>query len=348
MILQQLSEAAGISGQEDRVRDIILPAIEPHVSDIRIDAMGNLLAYQKGSDGENHPRVMIAAHMDEVGFMVTGYDSDGLLRFDSVGGIDDRILPGLRMRVGEKGLYGVVTWVPIHKNHDQKVVKMSSLRIDIGATSKSAAEGMAPRGSMIVFDSYFGKIGDLWRGKAFDDRAGCAMLVDILANGPYAADVLAAFTTQEEVGLRGATVAARAFKPEVAFVLETTTAFDLPDPTADPDDLLTTANPVCEVGKGPALTLMDSRMVANPKLVNFLRDTANAHNIPYQLKTRLGGGTDAGAIHLQNEGVPTAILSLPARYIHSPIALLHPDDYERTVRLVGHLLNAILPEHYAH
>ena len=243
MILQALSEAAGISGQEDTVRDLIIEAIEPHVTDLRIDPMGNVLALQAGEKGATRPRVMLAAHMDEVGFMVTGYDGDGLIQFDSVGGIDDRILPGLRVKIGTNGLPGVILWTPIHKNRDQNVVKMSSLRIDIGASSKSDAQSKAPLGSMIVFDTVFGEHGELWRGKAFDDRAGCAVLVDLLHNGPYPVDVLVAFTVQEEVGLRGARVAARALAPDMAFSLECTTAHDLPDPSADPDELYITPKP---------------------------------------------------------------------------------------------------------
>lgn len=345
-MLQQLSEVAGISGQEDAVRDIILQAIEPHVDEIRIDAMGSLLVVQRGWQSDARPRVMMAAHMDEIGFMVTGYDSDGLIRFTSVGGIDDRILPGLRVKLGGGGINGVIIWTPIHKNRDQNVVKQSNLRIDIGVSSKSEAEGKAPKGTMIVFDSYFGQVGDLWRGKAFDDRAGCAMLVELVQQGPYESDLLAAFTVQEEVGLRGATVAARAFKPDLAIAIETTTANDLPDPDADPDDLMTTPNPTCKVGEGPVLTVMDRSVMVNPKLVRYLRQTAEQNAIPYQLKTRPGGGTDAGSIQFQNGGVVAGTVSLPARYIHSPAALIHPEDFGHTVDLLRMVLNTVTPEDY--
>jgi len=338
MILQELSEAAGISGQEDAVRDIIQRTIEPHVTDMRVDTMGNLLARQAGTDGENRPKVMLAAHMDEVGFMVTGYDSDGTLHFDSVGGIDDRILAGKRVRVGPNGMPGVVLWTPIHKNRDQKVVKMSSLRIDIGASSKSDAQTRAPLGTMIVFDSSYGEHGNLLRGKAFDDRVGCSVLVDVLEAGPYPVDVLVAFTVQEEVGLRGAMVATRALKPDIAFSLECTTAHDLPDPDADPDEVHSTPNPAARLGSGPALTLMDRSIMVPPAVVDFMRETAEAEDIPYQFKTRRGGGNDAGQIALQNGGVPAATISVPARYIHSPAALIDPNDYTATVNLVSALL----------
>jgi tetrahedral aminopeptidase len=341
MMLKALSEAAGVSGQEDAVRDLILKAISPHVSDLQIDTMGNILAKQPGMDATNRPRVMLAAHMDEVGFLVTGYDSDGLLQFDSVGGIDDRILPGLQMRIGQTGLPGVVLWTPIHKNRDQNVTKMDSLRIDIGATSKADAQAKAPLGTMIVFDSHYRQHGNLIGGKAFDDRAGCAVLIDVLQAGPYPVDVLVAFTVQEEVGLRGAQVATRALQPDIAFSLECTTAHDLPDPAADPDDLINTPNPTARLGHGPALTVMDRSVMVNPALLDFMRQTAEAAGIPYQLKTRRGGGNDAGQISLQGGGVPAATISIPARYIHSPAALLSPADYDATVELVQQLLDQI-------
>ena len=209
MLLEKLSNAIGVSGDEGAVRKIVLDAIKGHVTDIEIDSIGNVTAFKKGT-GESDLRVMLAAHMDEIGFMITGYDSNGFLKFTNVGGVDDRILPGQRLTIGEKGLPGVITWVPIHKGYDQNVKKLKDLRIDIGASSKSAAEGKVKRGSRATFDSTFAEINEVMvRGKAFDDRVGCSLLIDILQGGPYAVDIVAAFTVQEEVGLRGATVAAQ-------------------------------------------------------------------------------------------------------------------------------------------
>lgn len=342
MILKSLSEAVGVSGKEDAVRKIILEAIDGHAESIRIDSMGSVTAIKPGkTKKKNLPRVMLAAHMDEIGFMVTGYDSNGLIRFTNVGGVDDRILPGLRVRIGANLTPGVIIWAPIHKNRDQNVTKMSSLRIDIGATNKEGVSSKVRRGDRIAFDSQFMELGEkTLRGKAFDDRAGCALLVDILQGGPYPVDVLAAFTVQEEVGLRGAQVAAQTLKPDVAFALEGTTAHDVPDPTADRDDE-TEINPACRMGYGPALTVMDRSMITQPVLLNFLRTTAEKNGIPYQLKTQLGGGTDAGSIHLTEGGVPSAVISLPCRYIHSPAAYLNRDDYDNTLALLKAALKAI-------
>lgn len=341
MILKELSEAVGVSGQEDAVRKLILEAIDGHAENIRIDALGSITAIKPGTDGANRPRIMLAAHMDEVGFMVQGYDGDGLIRFTNVGGIDARIMPGLRVKVGDKGLPGVVVWTPIHKNRDQNVVKMDNLRIDIGATSKDGARGQVKRGERIAFDSPYVEMSDkIRRGKAFDDRVGCSLLVDLLQGGPYPVDVLAAFTVQEEIGTRGARVAAQILQPDLAVVLEGTTAHDLPDPTAEPDER-EHRNPTTRLGDGPALTVMDASMITDPRLLGWLRETAAANNIPYQHKTALGGGTDAGAIHIANSGVPSAVVSVPCRYIHSPAALMNIDDYDHTLQLVKAALNSL-------
>ncbi len=340
MILKELSEAIGVSGNEDAVRKIILDAIKDHVDSIRIDAMGSITAIKKGTDS-SRPRVMLDAHMDEIGFMITGFDSNGLIHFTAIGGVDDRILPGLRLLIGDDKIPGVIIWTPIHKNRDQHVVKMSNLRIDIGVSKKDEASGKVKKGDRAVFDSRFMEIGEkVLRGKAFDDRVGCSLLIDILQGGPYPADVLVAFTVQEEIGLRGAQVAAQTFNPDVAFALEGTTANDIPNPNADPDKD-EDPNPTCRMGGGPALTVMDRSMIVNPVLLNFLRQTAESNHIPYQLKTQLGGGTDAGSIHLANGGVRSAVISMPCRYIHSPTAYLNRDDYAHTLKLIQTVLNTI-------
>lgn len=341
MLLRELSEAIGVSGQEDAVRRVILPAIKEHAADIRIDSLGSITAVRPGTDA-GALRVMVTAHMDEVGFMVTGFDSDGLIHFAPVGGVDERILPGLRVKIGTKPVPGVIIWPPIHKTAGQNnTTKISALRIDIGASSKDEAAGRVQRGDRVAFDSQYMELGEhMLRGKSFDNRVGCSLLVDILQGGPYPVTVLAAFTVQEEVGLRGARVAARALKPDVALVLEGTTANDIPNPAADPDDD-EDINPACRLGDGPALTIMDRSMIADPRLLAFLRQTAETNSIPYQLKTQLGGGTDAGAIHMVNAGVPSAVISVPCRYIHSPAAYLRRDDYNNTLRLLQAALNSL-------
>lgn len=340
MLLKELSEAIGVSGDESAVRKIIVEAIKDHVTGLHIDSIGNLTAFKRGT-GESKLRVMIAAHMDEIGFMVTGFDNSGALRFTNVGGVDDRILPGLRVKVGSDQIPGVIMWTPIHKNHDQNAKKLSDLRIDIGTTNKNGTESKVKRGDRIAFDSYFAEIGDtMLRGKAFDDRVGCSLLIDLLQGGPYPVDVIAAFTVQEEIGLRGAQVAAQRHSPDVALVLEGTTAHDVPVADADPDDP-TVANPACKLGAGPVLTVMDRSMITPPQLLRFLRQTAERKAIPYQIKTVLGGGTDAGRIHLANGGIPSAVISVPCRYIHSPTAYLNKTDYAHTLQLLQAALGTV-------
>ncbi|MBL8134506.1 MAG: M42 family metallopeptidase [Anaerolineae bacterium] len=340
MILKQLSEAVGVSGKEDAVRDLILPAIRDHVTNIRIDPLGGVSALKAGTRA-GALRVMIAAHMDEIGFVVRGIDGDGLIRFSPVGGVDERILPGLRVRLGANLLSGVIIWTPIHQNRDQNSVKISSLRIDIGAANKEEASGKVSPGDLVAFESAFLELGGgMLRGKSFDDRVGCSLLVDVLQAEAYPVDVLAAFTVQEEIGLRGARVAAQRLKPDLALILEGTTAHDVPNPNSTLDDD-TGVNPTCRVTGGPALSFMDRSMIAHPGLLASLKETAEAAGIPYQYKTQLGGGTDGGAVHVSNTGVPTAVISMPCRYIHSPTALLHQADYDSTLALIKAFLHRL-------
>ena len=335
--LESLSNAIGVSGEEDEVRQLLIDAVRERADELLVDALGNLIVYQRGSSQPDYT-VMIAAHMDEVGLMVTAVESNGLLQFTNVGGIDARILPGLRVKVGADRKHGVVLWKPIHMGRDMKTVEMDSLRIDVGAKDKKAAQ----LGERIAFDAEFAMLSDtVARGKALDDRVGCSLLVDILAGGPYPVTVAAAFTVQEEIGLRGATVAARRIKPDAAIVLEGTPAFDVPDPgyEAAAGDLPT--NPATRLGAGVVLTLADSSMITDPRVMRFLRETAEAQGIAYQLKTVAGGGTDAGAIHTAGAGTPTMTLSVPCRYIHSPSALLDLGDYDCALRLAQAALRSM-------
>ena len=338
MILKELSEAIGVSGKEEAVRKVILAAIDGHAENIQIDPVGSITAFKKGT-GRKRPTVLLAAHMDEIGFMVTGFDSSGLIRFVNVGGIDARILPGLRVKLGDKHVPGVIVWAPIHKNRSQSVKEIEDLRIDIGVSSKDAANGKIKRGDRIAFDSQYMEIGaDTLRGKAFDDRVGCSVLIDILQGGPYLVDIIAAFTAQEEVGLRGAKVVAQRTSPDIALVLESSPCHDVPNPAADPDNPVED-NPSARLGDGPVLTLLDASMVTDPRLFDFLRKTASKNDIPAQMKMRRGGGTDGGAIHVANSGTPAAVVSVPCRYIHSPTAIMRRSDYDNTLKLVQAALN---------
>ena len=340
MLLETLSNASGVSGEEDEVRSLILPAIRDHVAEIDVDALGNLTAIQPGAVYPEFT-VMIAAHMDEIGLMVTAVDPNGLIQFTNIGGIDPRILPGLRVKVGAQRSPGVILWKPIHLGRDMKTVPIDNLRIDVGVDDKSAAKP----GDRIAFDSRFARLSDkVLRGKAFDDRVGCSILIDILRAGPYPVTIAAAFTVQEEIGLRGAKVASQRLTPDAAIVLEGTTAYDLPNPNYEADAGDLPANPTTQMGEGAVLTLADGSLITDPRVLSFLRETASANDIPYQLKTFGGSATDGGVIHTAQTGLPTMILSVPCRYIHSPTALLNLDDYASVLNLSQAVLNRLTPQ----
>ena len=338
MILETLSNAFGPSGCETEVRAAIRDAIKDHVDDLRVDHLGNLLAIQKGTASEL--TVMVAAHMDEVGLMVTYADDAGMLHFTILGSIDDRVLPAERVLVGPSRVPGVIAIKPVHKTTPEernKVVKAEQLVIDIGATSKSDAEASVKKGDYVVFATTFRDLGDTVCGKAFDDRAGCAVLVELVKRGPYPFTFRPVFTTMEEIGLRGARVAGFAVNPDAAFVLEGTICDDSPKERDE--------SPTTELGKGPAISLADPSTIADRRLVKLLLDTAAAEGISCQFKQPGKGGTDAGAIHLAREGVPTVPVSVPCRYIHSPVSLLHKRDFAQTVDLLAAALRR-LPDNF--
>ncbi|MGD2165848.1 MAG: M42 family metallopeptidase, partial [Anaerolineae bacterium] len=336
--LRELSDAYGVSGNEDAVRLVVIEAIRDHVDEIRIDALGNVLTLKRGT-GHDGMRVMLAAHMDEIGLMVVGHDDRGLLKVRAVGGIDARLLPGSVLAVGPDAIPGVIGIKPIHlveSDEMKKVTKIEKLTVDIGAKGKEEAQKAAPLGTYATFATRFRELGPTVTGKAFDDRAGCAVLVELLQGDRFAFDLHAVFTVQEEVGLRGAKVAAYAVDPDCAFALEGTIADDIPK---EKD-----GSPTTELGKGPAITVMDRTFVADRRLVRLLTGTAEELDIPYQFKQPGVGGTDSGAIHLAREGVPSATVSVPARYIHSPVALLSLEDFDNTVRLMRESLSRLTPE----
>lgn len=335
-LLKALSDAPGVSGSEAAVRKIVRDAIQEHVDEIRVDNLGNLIARKQPASGSNDPlRIMIAAHIDEVGFMVVNIGSDGMLKFQTIGGIDPRIVLSKVVRIGDDDIPGIIGVKPVHlmeRAEAKQVLKIENLVIDIGATNADDAKKNVKPGDYVSFYTEFGQAGVLVKGKAFDDRAGCTVLASLLEED-YPFELYAAFTVQEELGLRGARVAAYDINPDVAFALEGTIADDLPK---DKD-----TSPTTEVGKGPAITFMDRSVIPDKRLVRLLVNTAEAHGIPYQFRRALGGGTDAGQIHLAREGIPSAVVSVPCRYIHSPAALLSPDDLEHTIKLMAHALKRL-------
>jgi putative aminopeptidase FrvX len=336
MILKQLSEAVGISGNESAVRAVVIDAVKQHVDEIRVDALGNVLAFKRGT-GRRRMCVMLSAHMDEVGLMVVGHTNDGFLQIRTVGGIHPSLLPGVLLQVGPEHIPGVIGIKPIHlletDGEGQKVPTIEDLVVDVGAKNKEEARNLAPVGTYAAFATPFRELGPTVSGKAFDDRAGCAVQVELLRGERFRFDLHAAFTVQEEVGLRGAQVAAYAIEPDCGFALEGTVADDIPKAKE--------SSPTTELGKGPAITIMDRSFIADRRLIRLLTSTAEELDIPYQFKQPGVGGTDAGAIHRSREGVPSVTVAVPCRYIHSPVALLSLEDFSNTVQLMRESLSRL-------
>jgi endoglucanase len=339
LLLEQLSNEIGVSGDESLIRKIIIPAIKNHVDQVTVDTMGNVFAYK--SQAEAAKTVMVTAHMDEVGFMITEIRGSGMLRFQPAGGFDPRILPGKTVLVGKNRIPGVIGLEAIHNlQGDQfsKAPTIKSLAIDIGAAKKEEATAKVSVGDYAAFDTNYEFLnsdpneptGGIVKGKALDNRVGCALLVEILKEA-YPVNVVGVFTVQEEIGLRGASVAAHKVNPDVAIVLECTTADDIP--VRDKE----IGYP--RLGDGPCLTVMDRAFFANRTLLDLVEATANKQNIPYQFKNPSMGGTDAGAIHLAQAGIPSIGISVPGRYIHSPVTLMDLADFWRSLELVKATLN---------
>ena len=328
-LLQQLTEAVGVSGAEREVRRLIRDMIVDHVDEWDVDTMGNLLATKRGT-GESDRRVLIDAHMDEVGLIITDIDSQGMLRFGTVGGFDPRSLLGKVVQVGPDKIMGIIGARAVHllKSADfAKIVQVDAMRIDIGARNKDAANGKVSIGDYAAFVTTYRELegGRSAIGKAFDNRAGCAALIELLRGERYPFDLVASFSVQEEVGLRGPQTAAYKANSDLALILECTLAYDLPNKK----DI----SPNVAMGKGVSLYVMDSGTIQDPRLVAHLMQTAAAHDIPYQIRQPGGGGTNTAAIQRVHGGIPAATMAVPGRYAHTPTMMINLDDYAHLARL---------------
>ncbi len=319
--LAGLCALPGVSGDEALVRQRVWERLRPLAEQAWIDPLGSLVLTWCWRSGTG-PRVVLAAHLDEVGLIVTGIDGDGLLRFESVGGVDARILPGCALRVGRSGIPGTVALPPVHLTPRQRREQASDpddLRIDIGASDREQAERAVSPGDRAVFASPVGSLGRLFRAKALDDRAGVAAIVAALEGLPRPTFPLAvAFTVQEEIGTRGAAAVAEVLGADAAVILETTTAADLPGVVG--------RRRVTSLGAGPALTALDAGMIAGRSWTETLARTARDEGIPFQWKQAAAGGTDGA--HFQGEAADVAVLSLPCRYLHAPCGVMDPADLE--------------------
>lgn len=332
-LLEKLSTAFGVSGFEDEVRQVIHQFVKPLVDEVRIDALGNLIATRHGKPDFT---LMLDAHMDEVGLIVSYIEEKGFLRFATVGGWDARILPAqvVKVRTREGRLItGVIGSLPPHvlKPEDrEKPFKLEDLFIDVGASSAEEVRKMGIRiGDPAVPYYPFERLSEnLVGGKAFDDRAGCAVAIRVLhelQRENLDLTLVCNFAIGEETGLRGARAAAYSINPNVALALEGTIGADVPGvvPARQPTAL----------GKGPAITIADSSLIVSRRIVEALEQIAEKLRISYQYKLPIYGGTDAGAIHTTRGGILSGVLSVPCRYIHSQFSLMRLDDFENTVKL---------------
>ncbi len=342
-MLKELTDANGIPGNERAPRQVMKKYIEPLADEIEYDNLGSLIAKKIGDP--NGPKIMIAGHLDEVGFMVSQIDEKGFIKFQTVGGWWSHVMLSQRVtittRKGEE-IIGVIGSKPPHilpAEARKKVVDMKELFIDIGATSKEEALewGIRP-GDMITpyFEFNVMKNEKMLLAKAWDNRIGCAIAIDVfkaLKDSNHPNIVYGVGNVQEEVGLRGAKTSTFKIQPDIGFALDVGVAGDTPGITAKES--------TSKLGDGPQIIIYDASMVGHKGLRDFVVDIAEEHNIPYQFDSTPGGGTDAGSIHLTANGVPAMAIGIATRYIHSHAAILHRDDYENTVKLIVEVIKRL-------
>lgn len=324
-LLEKLCNAVAVSGDEGAARKIVLEEVKPFADEVTVDALGSVLVRKKGRD-KKALRVLLDCHLDEVGFMITHDDDDGFYRFDTVGGIDERYLAGKQVVVGKDRLPGVIGARPIHlttASERKYAIDVDAMRVDLGP------EGKAQVGDRGTFATKFKRVGATLMSKAIDNRIGCAILIELLKNAPKNIELCLAFSAQEEIGLRGAKVAAYHFKPDLAIAVDSTPARDLPDFDGKENVAYN-----AKLGLGPAIYMANASTLDDPRLVKFLEETALKNKIQFQFRQPGGGGTDAGAIQKTHAGVPVVSVSVPHRYTHSPISVARIDDWKNTLNLL--------------
>jgi putative aminopeptidase FrvX len=317
-LIKRLTETFGPAGSEGPIRELIRKEVEPYVDEIKVDALGSLICLKKGTGGGK--KVILDAHMDEIGVIVTHIDENGFLRFSNIGGVSPVVALGQRVYF-ENGTFGVIG---SEKLDDIKDLKLDKLFIDIGATSLEEAAKKVKVGDMAAFYQPAIDLGNRMVAKAMDDRIGCAVVIEALKRLKQTQhDIYAVFAAQEEVGLRGARVAAYGIDPDVGIAFDVTRTGDTPKAHTMEVSL----------GKGAAIKVKDMSLICHPGLRNYLVKLAEDNDIPYQMEVLERGGTDSGAIQLTRAGVPAGVISIPSRYIHSPSEMVDLEDVEACVKL---------------
>jgi putative aminopeptidase FrvX len=317
-LIKKLTEAYGPSGHEEQIREVIRAEVESLADEVRVDTLGNLIARKRGSGGGK--KVMLAAHMDEIGLIVSYVDEKGFLRVQPIGGVDLTTLAGGRVQFAD-GTLGVIA--PEDRTEFKKNPELSKLYVDIGATSRDEAQ--ARLGEAVCFVRPFADLGQRVVAKAFDDRIACAVLVEVLRRlGDSPHDVYCVFSVQEEVGLRGAHTSAYGIEPDLGLAVDITASADTPE----------APKLAMKLGAGPCIKVMDGGMLAHPGVKNLLIDTAEANHIPYQLEVLDRGSTDAAAMQLARSGVPAGCVSIACRYYHTPSEMVDMADVENSIKLL--------------
>lgn len=333
--LKTLCALSGVSSFEDEIRGYIRKRVEPYAEELRIDAMGNLIVFKKGAKATGN-KLMLCAHMDEVGLIIKSVTEDGYLKFGCVGGIDRRILLGKRVDIGPNRISGVIGLKPIHLTTPEERTKSPKLEdyyIDIGAKNREEAMAQVELGDFGVFVSDVVEFGNrMLKAKAIDDRVGCAVMVKLLEED-LPMDCTFVFTAQEEVGARGAFGAAFAITPEIALVLEGTTSADTPALKED--------RQVCWPGHGPVLSWMDGGTIYDRPLFELLRNLAEKNGLPWQMKHYLSGGTDGQAVQRTKAGVRVTGISAAVRYLHAPSSVCSLSDVEQILALARLFIQAV-------
>jgi endoglucanase len=337
-LLKQICEIAGAPGFEKRIRDLVIELVTPLADEVRTDNMGSVIAIKKSKKNPDSKRVMVAAHMDEIGFIVTHIDDKGFVRFHTLGGFDPKTLTAQRVIVhGKKDLVGVMGSKPIHvmtPDEKNKLPQITDFFIDLGM-GKEEVEKYVTIGNPITRDRELIEMGACVNCKSIDNRVAVFILLEtlkVLENPAY--DVYATFTVQEEVGIRGANVAAHGINPDFGIALDTTIAFDVPG--AQPHEKVT------ELGKGTAIKIMDASTICDYRMVAFMKQTADQHQIKWQPEILTAGGTDtAGVQRMGKQGAIAGAISIPTRHLHQVIEMAHKEDISNSILLLKACLEDI-------
>lgn len=332
MLLERLCNAVSPSAYEGEMREIIKNAIKDYVDEVKVDRMGNIVAHKRGTG----KRVLVDAHMDEIGFIITGYNEDGTLKFSSLGLVDSKVVPCKVVSIGKKRISGVIGLKPIHlqtKDESEKSIKLSSLCIDIGAKSKEEARNTVPIGEYAVFTTEFGYFGEgLIKGKALDNRVGCGVLVELLKEN-YGCDFYGVFSVQEEIEGRGAYIPAYNIRPDLALILEGTICADMPNVGENLK--------VTKLQEGPAISIIDETSIFDANTINEIKKIALEVGIPYQIRKSIVGNNNGGAYTMSGSSSKVVTLSTPCRYIHSSVSVCSIEDYENTIKLAKEYLKSL-------